>query len=170
MQLLKNISSSNVITVNFVTPTKGWVFITFFVPKLLKFKFLRLMLYYKSITHKRADCNVDEKEKQDDFSVSLHITVFQIYLHPYHIPITKLQCEMPPKSSGMWCWCYLMLGPSGLLGGCQEMARKDSLTGTTTSGSRPSGIVGSVVAVVGRLSVHPPTCPPPMEHANTVIL
>lgn len=63
-----------------------------------------------------------------------------------------------------------MLGPLVLFGGCQEMARKDSLTATTDSGSRPSGIVGNVVAGVGRLSVHPPTCPPPVEHANTVIL
>lgn len=50
------------------------------------------------------------------------------------------------------------------------MARKDSLTGTIDGGSRPSGLVGNVVAGVGRLSVHPPTYPPPTEHANTVIL
>ena len=63
-----------------------------------------------------------------------------------------------------------MLGPLGLLGGCQETARKDSLTATMDSGSRPSGLEGNVVAGVGRLSVHPPTYPPPMEHANMVIL
>ena len=63
-----------------------------------------------------------------------------------------------------------MFGPLGRLGGCQEMARKDSLTATTDSGSRPSGLVVNVVAGVGWLSVHPPTCPPPIEHANTVTL
>ena len=65
---------------------------------------------------------------------------------------------------------YLMLGPLGLLDGCQEIARKDSLTATTDRGSRPSGIVGNVVAGMGRLSVHPPTCPPPLEQDNKVIL
>lgn len=50
------------------------------------------------------------------------------------------------------------------------MARKDSLTATIDSGARPWGLEGNVVAGVGRLSVHPPTCPPPLEHANTVIL
>lgn len=70
----------------------------------------------------------------------------------------------------MWHVCYLMLGPLGLLGGCQEIARKDSLMATTNSGASPCGLVGDVIAGVGKLSVHPPTCPPPLEHANTLIV
>lgn len=64
----------------------------------------------------------------------------------------------------------LMLGPLGLCGGCQETARKDSLMATTDSGARPWGLVGNVVAGEGRLSVHPPTYPPPLEHTSTLTL
>lgn len=65
---------------------------------------------------------------------------------------------------------YLIFGPLGRLGGCQEITRKDSLTGTTERGARSSGVVGNVEAGVGRLSVHPPTYPPPFEHVSTVML
>lgn len=81
-----------------------------------------------------------------------------------------------PLSPGLYtvvppyCPSYLMFGPLGFFGGCQETARNDSLTATTDSGSRPSGLVGNVVAGVGRLSVQPPICPPPLEQASTVIL
>ena len=64
----------------------------------------------------------------------------------------------------------LTLGPLGLEGGCQDMAKKDSLIGTTTSGLRPCGTVGNVVTGVGGLSVQPPTWPPPEEQASTVTL
>lgn len=66
------------------------------------------------------------------------------------------------------CKFYLILGPLGRLGGCQEIARKDSLTATTERGARSSGLAGNVETGVGRLSVHPPTYPPPLEHASTV--
>lgn len=64
----------------------------------------------------------------------------------------------------------LMLGPLGLFGGCQDTARKDSLTATTDSCSRPWGLAASVVARVDGLSVQPPKCPPPSEQASTVTL
>lgn len=64
----------------------------------------------------------------------------------------------------------LMLGPLGFFGGCQDTARKDSLTATTDGGSRPSGLVANVAARVGGLSVQPPKCPPPFEQASTVTL
>lgn len=54
-------------------------------------------------------------------------------------------------------YSYLIFGPFGRLGGCQEMARKDSLTDTIDRGARPPGLEGKVVTGVGRLSVHPPT-------------
>lgn len=77
----------------------------------------------------------------------------------------RLYNVVPP-----YCPSYLMFGPLGFFGGCQETARNDSLTATTDSGSRPSGLVGNVVAGVDRLSVQPPICPPPLEQASTVIL
>lgn len=64
----------------------------------------------------------------------------------------------------------LMLGPLGLFGGCQDTARKDSLTATTDSGSRPLGLAADVVVLVGGLSVQPPECPPPCEQASRVTL
>lgn len=63
-----------------------------------------------------------------------------------------------------------MLGPFGFDGGCQDTARKDSLTATTESAGSPCGIMGNVVTGVGRLSVQPPTKPPPPEQASTVTL
>lgn len=63
-----------------------------------------------------------------------------------------------------------MLGPFGLEGGCHDTARKDSLMATTESAGSPCGIMGNVVTGVGRLSVQPPTKPPPPEQARMVTL
>lgn len=65
---------------------------------------------------------------------------------------------------------YRTLGPFGFDGGCQDTARKDSLMATTESAGRPCGIMGNVVTGVGRLSVQPPTKPPPPEQARMVTL
>lgn len=128
-----------------------------------------------------------EMIKKNIFAMNLSLPAFQIvFLLVGFYVVTKLTVVLIQKKEelvvrepklimtnvmeGLLSPSYLMLGPLGFFGGCQETARNDSLTATTDNGSRPSGLVGNVVAGVGRLSVQPPICPPPFEQASTVIL